>query len=119
MSEIFYRVLHFVALFFFIAGTAAAFWGNDRSRGTKIVTGVASLLILVAGMGLIARSLGLSHAEGMGWPGWLQLKMFLWLALAVAVPILSKKMKSHRRLVGYLVLGVMFGAVMLVVLKPF
>ena len=117
MSE-FYRILHFASLFFFAAGVAATFWGDDRSRSTKIVLGVSSFAILVAGMGLIARSLGLSHAEGGSWPLWLKIKLGLWLLLAVGIPVLSKRLKNYRKLIGFAALALMVVAAMLVTLRP-
>ena len=62
MSYEVYKVMHIVTLFLFFAGMGSIFLGGANSRVVKIMTGVSSLLILVGGMGLIAR-IGIKHGE--------------------------------------------------------
>ncbi len=96
LSYEFYKVLHFVSIFFFIAGISATFLMKPAPKFIKIITGIASFLILVGGMGLLAR-IGFSHGGG-AWPAWVQAKVGIWLVLAAGAPILGKRIKSdsHR-----------------------
>ncbi len=99
LSYEFYKVLHFVSIFFFIAGMSATFLMKPAPKFIKIVTGIASFLILVGGMGLLAR-IGFSHGQG-AWPAWVQAKVGIWLVLAIGAPVLGKRIQndSHRPLV--------------------
>lgn len=80
----------------------------------KILTGVTSLIIMVAGMGLMARLY-----PGQPWPKWIHAKLTIWGLVSILAPVLSKRLKSNRgiALAGMLVL--MFVAVALAVTKPF
>lgn len=93
MSYHFYKILHLVSILFFIGGVGASCFGTQTNlkKSIKIVMGVSSLLILVAGMGLLAR-LGFSH--GAGFPTWVVFKLLIWLLLAVGAPIVFKRV-SH------------------------
>ena len=71
-SEYFYRVLHISAIIFFFAGFGGAMLSEKDSKLNKIITGIASLFILVGGMGLILTALGIRHTES--WPGFLHAK---------------------------------------------
>ncbi len=90
-----YKLLHIALAMFFLASLAISFCGPQTSRLHKILSGIASLLIFVAGMGLMAR-LGIGH--GGSWPLWIKAKMTLWLFLAIAGPVLAKRIRFARRL---------------------
>ena len=117
MSESFYRVLHFASLFFFLSGLGVSFFTDNKFLPNKIITGIASLLILVAGMGLIAKGLQIGHGEG--WPAWIHAKITIWAVLAIGAPILAKRMKKARAVVFYLFIVLATIAAYLGVNKPF
>jgi uncharacterized membrane protein SirB2 len=58
----------------------------------KILMGVMSLIILVAGMGLIAR-LGIPHGEP--WPLWLKAKLGIWAVVVIGAPVVNKRFSVH------------------------
>ncbi len=117
LPENFYRVLHISSIIFFFAGFGGAMLSDKNSKINKIITGISSLLILVAGMGLIKAALGLGHGDK--WPGFLHAKMTIWFLLVVGAPILSKRLTKFRTLAfyGVLLLGVM--ATYIIIYKPF
>jgi hypothetical protein len=99
MSYEFYKVLHLfgIALILLPIGGLIV---HATSGGTKvnlpnrkflfITHGVGLLIAFVAGFGLMAR-LGVS-----GFPGWIILKILIWLAFGGAVTLaLKAKTKSH------------------------
>ena len=114
MSYEVYKILHYIFLFIFISGISISFLAQDPPKFAKIMTGVSSILILVAGMGLIARLM-----PGEKWPGWIHAKLTIWGLVAILGPVLSKRLTSNRgiALIGILVLT--FIAIGLAVLKPF
>ena len=104
MSYEFYKVIHLVCIILVVGAVAIQFFKIDAPKSTKILSGLGSVLILVSGMGLIAR-LGVPH--GAPWPIWIKVKLGLWVAIAALAPILAKRMKSNRAL-GYYGLIVLF-----------
>ena len=121
MNEEFYRLMHYFAFIIFVAGNTTLFFGPPLANPKKarIAVGIASLLILVGGMGLILRALGLTHGSGEPWPWWIKLKLIIWLIAAVAAPILDKRLpQSKRPLAGIALLLLVFTAITLAVYKP-
>jgi uncharacterized membrane protein SirB2 len=91
MSYEFYKIIHIAMAFILIAGITASFIGEGAPKSVKIGVGICSLLLFVAGMGLIAR-IGIGHGEG--WPLWLKVKVGLWLFIAAGAPIAAKRMRN-------------------------
>lgn len=92
-SHAFYNVVHIIG----IAALVAALGGmalHGASGGTRATSaarpliaalhGLGALLILVGGFGMLAR-LGVMH--GAGFPGWLWLKIVIWVLLAAAAAL--------------------------------
>lgn len=116
MSYEFYKVLHVFMLVLMVAAFAPQFvmpQGNN-SKLLKITSGVASFLLFVGGMGLLAR-IGVSHGEG--WPMWVKVKVGLWIAVAALGPILAKRMKNNRLAGLGLILALIFVAIFSAVTK--
>ncbi|PIP95916.1 MAG: hypothetical protein COW00_01625 [Bdellovibrio sp. CG12_big_fil_rev_8_21_14_0_65_39_13] len=116
MSYEFYKVLHLAMIFIFIGSAAFQFASTTAQKSVKIATGVTSFLILVGGMGLLAR-IGISH--GAGFPGWVWAKMAIWLVIAAATPILGKRLVNNRGMALVGIIGLMIMAAYLAVNKPF
>jgi hypothetical protein len=105
MSLLFYKVLHLTALFtlFSLAGGAALHAANggdkvgNRARGlVGILHGVALVVALVSGFGLLARlELGFDN-------GWVWIKLALWLAFGVLVTLPYRKPALARPLIWLL-----------------
>jgi len=116
-----YQVLHLLGilvLFMSIGGLClSAVNGLDRAsnRGRKLAAishGVAMLIILVAGFGMLAR-LGISGS----WPGWVWGKLVIWVLLGAAVAPIGRKPELARLL--WFVLPVLGGlAAYLAIYKP-
>lgn len=91
----FYKVLHLTSLVTFFSLISVHLWTTYRSKATAIGAGVATLFILVSGMGLMAR-LGIGHTEP--WPLWILVKMSIWVIAGVGAPIVAKRFAKHGRL---------------------
>lgn len=117
MSENFYRVLHYASLFFFFSSLGISFFTDNTNKANKIIQGIASLLILVAGMGLIAKALEIGH--GSSWPAWIHAKITIWAIMTIGAPVLAKRLTKGKAIAfyGLVVLGTI--AAYLVVNKPF
>lgn len=114
LSYEFYKILHVVCILLFTGSIAVQFFSEVSPKSMKIISGVTSLFILVAGMGLLAR-LGVSHKAG--WPVWAYVKLGVWVLVSALGPILAKRLKSNRALGYYLILALMFIAVYSAVTK--
>lgn len=83
-----YKLLHFlgILLVFAALGGVSLFAMNlgdrrgNRARGLVAAThGLGLLVVLLGGFGLLVH-LGLGH-NPLGWPGWVWVKLLVWLAL--------------------------------------
>lgn len=95
----------------------ASFLSANNLKVNKIITGIASLFILVGGMGLILTALGIHHGEK--WPAFLHAKITIWAILSIGGPILAKRLKKGRLLAFYGILLLGVAATYLAVYKPF
>ena len=89
-----YKILHLLSLALLLTGLSLQFFGH-RTRAFKILTGVATLFVLVSGMGLLAR-VGIQHAEP--WPLWVRTKVAIWLLIGVGGAIVAKRFPQHGKL---------------------
>ncbi len=117
MSYEFYKLLHIGSILVFISGLGISFLGDNTNKMNKILTGISSLLVLVAGMGLIAKGLSLPHGES--WPTWVYAKIIIWAILVIGGPVLSKRLKGNRGLVFYTFLVLAITAAYIAINKPF
>ena len=86
MSPIFYYILHLASLFVLAGYTFYAFAAPAETRKrVMMITGIASLLALVAGFALISK-LGHRFSEG-----WIIVKLICWLGLSALAGIGSKR----------------------------
>lgn len=116
MSYEIYHLLHLSMVILFSMMCGVLFFSSEKSKIAQIVSGISNFLILVAGMGLLAR-LGFSHGEP--FPKWILVKIFIWLALAIIVPVGSKRLKQHATKLLSATYLLIFVAIVLVVWKPF
>ena len=95
-----YKIIHLTSLMIVFTSMSIQLVGEKDIKLLKILSGIASFLILVSGMGLLAR-VGVSHG---GMPLWAILKMFLWLTLAVGLPVAGKRFRQYGYQVYWLAL---------------
>ncbi len=123
MSYPFYKIMHFVGIFMMLVALAAtcmhaAMGGlkadNPWRKALGATHGIAALLILTGGFGMLAR---MGIVQG-GLPTWVLIKLAIWTALAaaMALPYLSRGW-ARALLVAMPVLAALAGATAL--LKPF
>ena len=113
MSFQFYQVIHLFSAIM-LAGVAFAALANplpERRRPILILSGVAALLALVSGFGL----LGIGR---FGFPGWIVIKLAAWLALAAIAGIAFRRPQQARPLAIVVAVAVLL-SVGAAVLKPF
>jgi uncharacterized membrane protein SirB2 len=87
MNPLYYYLLHVFSLFVLTAHTFMAFANpvpEDRKR-TMMITGVASLLVLISGFGLLAKLHDNQFA------GWVIVKLICWLGLSSLAGIVFRK----------------------------
>src|SRR5689334_14048519 len=111
---LFYKLLHVFALVVQTAHTFMAFANPDQAnrRLTLIVTGIASLLMLVTGFGMLAiEKIPVSS-------GWVIVKLFCWIGYGSLAGIVYRK--AHLRgLLSMISLTLILVALVMVFFRPF
>lgn len=110
-----YKLLHIIFVVLFVSGAAITLYADLNTKFWKILTGIVSFLIFVAGMGLMAR-LGVSHTEG--WPTWIKAKVAIWLVAVAFAPIAAKRLRAHRHLAFGILMSLVSVAIWLAIYQP-
>lgn len=112
MSPTIYHILHVISLLALYGSTFYAFAAPAESRkATLALGGVASLLMLISGVGLM-------HKLGYAWTGWVIVKIVCWLGLSALGGIGYRRRGAVGALKGT-ALGLAAVAVVMVYTKPF
>ena len=109
-----YKIAHLLCLFIFFTTSSILLWYGGRVRTLSILGGIASILILVTGMGLMAR-LNIGHTEA--WPYWIKIKMAAWLILTIGAPVVTKRFPKLGKLFYFLAMGIFFVVLYAVIYK--
>lgn len=112
MNPAIYSVLHVASIILLTGWTFYAFAAPPESKKkVMMITGVLSLFAAVGAFGLQARL----HV---GWPGWLIVKIFCWLALSSLAGFGYRKRESAGMLAAIVAVIVII-AVTMVYTRPF
>lgn len=111
MSYESYKLLHFAAIFVFLASASVLLLGKSPGKLWKMVTGVASLVILIAGFGLSAKG-------GFGFPLWVQMKIIVWFAITGLGHVVAKRFPAQAAPAYWATLALAVLAASLAVFKP-
>jgi uncharacterized membrane protein len=114
MSPSFYYVIHVFSMVALIGYSFYAFAGPvpQTKKRVMIVTGIATLLQLIAGFGLIHK-LGYSMSSG-----WIWVKFACWLGLA-ALPGMAYRRREKAGMFIVIALVLVLIALVMVYYKPF
>jgi hypothetical protein len=114
----FYQIMHLVGVFMvflayggLIVRSATGSENKDVRRLGAITSGLGLLLILVGGFGLLAR---LNY----GWPGWVLVKVAIWLVLGAMIVLINRK-PQFSQIFWWMTIILGLIALLMVVLKPF
>jgi len=114
MNPSFYSILHVFSLFVLTAQTYMAFANPapENRKRTMIITGIASLLVLISGFGMIAKVYDNHFA------GWMIVKLVCWLAFSALAGFAYRKVNLRGPL-AFAGLTLVLIALFMVYLKPF
>ena len=113
MPVTFYHVMHLVSLFCLFGATFAAFAAPEpeRRKFSLAASGIASLLVLVSGFGLLAKL-------QVGFPIWIVVKLICWFVVSGLAGIAFRKRELVRPLT-LLTVALSLIAVVMVYCRPF
>ena len=109
-----YQMLHLIMVVVTLTCYGITLHGN-QDKVYKIVSGIGSLLILVTGMGFLAR-IGVSHGDG--FPLYIILKMIIWLVIVVGAPVVAKRCPQHGKKFFWFMITLFVCVAYLVSFKP-
>ncbi len=114
MNPAYYYILHVFALLVLTAQTFSAFANPapENRKQTMIITGVAGLLMIFAGFGLISKVYANHFA------GWMFVKMACWLVFT-ALGGLAYRRPHLRGKLAFTAFAVLLIALVMVYVKPF
>ena len=113
MPITFYHIIH-VASIIMLAGLALGLVLSEDKKKYNMGFGLASILVFIAGFGLMAK-MGYSFKEN----AWLTVKLLIWVALAMGVPLAIKRLNLSKIMTLSIVSTLLTIAVIVVYTKPF
>jgi hypothetical protein len=114
MSYEAYKVIHLAAVFTFLSASSVLLLARPQGVQWKVLTGLASLFILVAGFGLLAK---MEHGAGM--PLWVQAKLGIWLLMTGTGHLVAKRFPAQASKAFWVTLLLAIGSAAIAIMKPF
>lgn len=113
MNPFYYSVLHVFALFVLVAHTFMAFANPapENRKRTMMITGIATLLVLVSGMGLLAK------LHGNQFSGWVIVKLVCWLGISALAGFAYRRPHLRSTLAAVALLLVLTALVMVYIVR--
>lgn len=105
-----YKIIHLTCIMLTFTAMSIQLVGEKDLKIFKIIAGISSFLILVSGMGLLAR-VGVTHGNI---PTWGILKILIWLILAVGLPVAGKRLKQYGLLIYWIAILLFFLAAIII-----
>lgn len=114
MNPTYYQLLHLFSLFVLTAHTFMAFANPDpvNKKKTMMITGIAGLLVLISGFGLLAKL----HPGT--FPGWVVVKLVCWLGLVAFAGVVYRRPHLRDKL-AFTALSLILVALVMVYARPF
>jgi len=107
-----YLVLHLSSVIVLVAYTFYAFAAPEETRRRVLmITGVATLLVLVSGFGML-------HKQHLGLPGWAIVKFVCWLGMSAMAGVAYRR-RAQADLFMLITLVLAITAVAMVFVRPF
>jgi hypothetical protein len=107
-----YHILHLSSIIVLLGYTFYAFAAPAETRKRVLmITGIATLLVLVSGFGML-------HRMHLGFPGWAVVKLVCWLGLS-AIGGLAYRRRAQADLFMIIAFVLAITAVAMVYVKPF
>jgi hypothetical protein len=107
-----YLVLHLSSIIVLLGYTFYAFAAPaETRRRVLMITGVAALLILVTGFGML-------HKQHLGFPGWAVVKLVCWLGLS-GMAAVGYRRRAQADLFMIIAFALAITAVAMVLVRPF
>ena len=114
ISYEYYKILHLLFLIVVTACLGIGYFCNPPKKWARNLGMTASFLLMVAGMGLLARLY-----PGQPWPVWAKIKLGIWLVVAVSGPMLAKRLTNYKGQAFSGLMVLLFIAICLAILKPY
>jgi hypothetical protein len=107
-----YLVLHLSSIFVLLGYTFYAFAAPaETRRRVLMITGIAALLVLVTGFGML-------HRLHLGLPGWAIVKLVCWLGLSMIAGIAYRR-RAQADAIMIIAFALAITAVAMVYVRPF
>src|SRR5580658_1322210 len=106
-----YKLIHLAAIFTFLTSAAVLLVANPPGRAWKMLTGISSAFILLAGMAMLGKL-------QVGMPPWAMGKLVIWLFLTGFGHLVAKRFPSRGKMAYVITLVGAVAAAALVIYKP-
>lgn len=112
MSVQLYQLTHLFFLFLLVSQLGVILFSPEPSKKANITFGISSVLVLIAGFGLLAKY---NYAMT---SFWVLGKIAVWIVISAGIPIVAKRFRHFRREIFLVAMALLLLAVYFVIYKP-